>query len=174
MLTLVKFEDLKSMLSLEGASMDDYPSLKLIAESVYAAIETYVGRYLERDVYTETVPIDGKLIPLRALPIASITSIVVDDLVVDVAQCTRRKYDVELPFHASGEATVVYDGGLEEATGDLKRAALLQTLHEWARRDTIGATNVSTEGGMTSWPELGLLKEVRRVLDPLVHTARLI
>jgi hypothetical protein len=174
MLALVKFSDLKWMLSLEGESIDTYPSLKVLQDSVYAAIESYTGRFLERDTYTEEVQMNGRLLPLRALPIVALTSITHDGAVVDVAGCTRDSFGVSLPYPARGLISAVYTGGLEEAPIEIRRAALLQTLHEWQRRDNIGATNVSTEGGMTTWPELTLLKEVRRMLDPFVHTGRMI
>ena len=174
MLTLVKFEELKSMLTLEKDGIEFYPSLRVLIESVYAAFEAYTGRNFELDDYVEIVPFDGKLVPLRALPIVAVTEVLVDGVPLVVSECRVRVHHLELPYSAKGDATVTYEGGLETATGDLKRAALLQILHEWQRRDAIGATNTTNEGGSTSWPELALLKEVRRVLSPLVHPAKMI
>lgn len=174
MLTLAKFADLQAILDLQKTSIDEYPSLKLLVSSVYAAIESYVGRTLEQASYTESVYVTGQMIPLKALPIVSVTS-VLDEDDEELKDICKIRYDhLLLERRYDQMLTVSYVGGYEEAPADFSRAALLQITHEWQRRDTIGATAVTTEGGSTNWPELSLLKEVRRMLDPFVHSARLI
>lgn len=174
MLALVKFDELKALLGLEQSSLDAYPDLKLLISSVYAAIESYLGRTLEQNTYTERVPINGSLVPLTAVPVASITSVTTATGYDMTAGASIRHDGVALSGFVKGEVEVVYVGGLEETPPPLKRAAQLQIQHEWQRKAHVGATSVSNEGGSTFWPELGLLKEVQRMLDPLVHPARLI
>lgn len=174
MLQLVKFSDLSSLLDLKKESLDDYPALKLLISSVYSAIESYTGRWLEAATYTELIQIDGKLINLSALPITSITSVDIDDEEVDVTTIKIGKYDIALPLNKSGLAKVVYVGGYEDPTAELTRAALLQIAHEYQRKDQIGATLSTTDGGSVTWPELTLLTEVKRILGPYVNPNRLI
>lgn len=174
MLTLVKFESLKSLLDLTKASIDDYPALKEIQKSVYYAFESYLGRYLERDTYTHQAVASGKLLPLMALPVVSVSSCVLSSGIDLTSDVIIRPDGLELPYRVSSSVETTYIGGFEEVPGELTRAATLQILHEYQRKEHIGATSVSNEGGSIQWPELGLLKEVKRILDPYVHPARLI
>lgn len=170
MLTLVKFEDLASMLDLTKDSIDEYPSLKVLVSSVYVAIESYLSRTLEFDTYTESVDVRNRLIPLKAFPISNVVTVVIQSDSTNYAEsCTKKYAHIMLPKEVEAYVTVVYSGGYEEAPDPIKRAALLQVLHEWQRKDQIGAENVTNDGGSVIWPELGLLKEVRRLLDPFVH-----
>lgn len=174
MLQLVKFTELATLLDLSKPSLDDYPSLKLLISSVYAAFESYTGRYLESSQYTETVDPDGRLVPLRALPIAAVSSVTIEGDTLTTLDYSIRADGLRLAGAYDARVVVVYTGGYEEAPNDIRRAALLQIAHEWQRKETIGATNVSTEGGNTSWPELGLLKEVRRLLDAHTHASKFV
>lgn len=172
MLKLVKFEDIAAVLGLEKTGFDDYPGMKQLVALVYSAIESYTMRTLELGQQTEEVQCDGYLVALRALPIESITSVSVDGVAVDATACVRRADGIKLPGPASGLVSVVYRGGLGSAPDQLKRAALMQVLHEWARKDQLGARSTSSEGGFISWPEVMLLEEARRVLNQFVHPAK--
>lgn len=170
MLTLVKFEDLAAMLDLTKDSIDEYPSLRVLVSSVYAAIESYLARTLEIDTYTETIDIRNRLVPVKAFPISNITSVLIEgDTTNHAESCTKKYAHIMLPKEVEAYVTITYSGGYEEAPEPIKRAALLQVLHEWQRKDQIGAENVTNDGGSVIWPELGLLKEVKRLLDPFVH-----
>lgn len=161
------------MLDLTKESIDDYPSLKLLVSSVYAAIETYLGRTLELESYTETIEIQNRLVPLKAFPLVTLTSVTVEGDTTNIASsCTKKYGHILLPSEVAANVTITYTGGFEEAPEAIKRAALLQTLHEWQRKDHIGAQNVINDGGSVNWPELGLLKEVKRMLDEFVHPAK--
>jgi hypothetical protein len=173
MLQLVKFQELATLLGLEKPSMDDYPALKLLAASVYAAIESYTGRYLERGQYTEEVTVDGRSISLRALPIVSIESLSFEGADLAPDQSERRDWGLALITPLSGRIIASYEGGYEQAPEAIKRAALLQIAHEYQRKEQVGATNVTGDGGSTFWPELTLLKEVKRLLDEFVHPQRI-
>ena len=174
MLTLVKFQSLQALLDLSKDSIDEYPSLKLLVSSVYAAIESYLGRTLELGEYTETVFVEGRMIPLKALPVSAFSSVLTEDN-EEVSENSKIRNDhIVMENRYVGNVAVTYTGGYEEAPEQIARAALLQIAHEWQRRDNIGATLVTTDGGSTNWPELSLLKEARRMLDPFVHSARMI
>lgn len=173
MLKLVKFEELASLLDLQKPSIDSYPALQLILTSVYSAIESFCGRNLESAEYTEQVYVSGRLVPVRALPIASVSSCTDEDGVNYAADVRIRPHYIQLPVTYHGNVIVTYVGGMADAPADLRRAALLQVAHEWQRKDTVGATFVSTDGGSTTWPQLGLLDEVKRLLSPYVHPERI-
>ena len=176
MLTLTKFEDLAAMLDLTKDSIDEYPSLKLLVSSVYAAIESYTGRTLELDSYTESIDVRNRLVPLKSFPVVSLTSVIADtDPNTNLADsCIKRNAHILLPNEVDSFVTVSYVGGYEEAPEPIKRASLLQVIHEWQRKDHLAADTVTNDGGSVTWPELGLLKEVKRLLDPFVHPMKYI
>lgn len=166
---LVSFDDLKILLGLTKTEAD-YQQLTLIQESVADAIEEYCGRTFESDTYQETVtPISpSKMIPLKAIPVSSITSITIAGN--DSTDFKIRAYGVELGSTVDNQEIIItYVGGLETVTPSLKRAALLQTTYEYQNKDNIGASFVTNEGGSVTVPEIGLLKEVRRLLKNERH-----
>ena len=178
---LVPYEDLKNLLGLEETSISSYPALELLQESVLAAIESYIGRTLTEDTYTEDVFIGNapiSMIHLKSLPVASVTSVTSSylgttetltensDFVIDQFGI-RLLYNVRLV-----KLTIVYSGGLEETNDLFKRAALMQTVYEYQGKEQIGASYTSNEGGSVTRPELGLLKEVKRVLNSEKHPLR--
>ena len=176
-LTLVPFATLKAVIGgLEKATLAEYPSIVALSASVYAAFESYLGRWIEQDDYVETVYCDGHIISLKAMPIASVASVIDADGNDLTALCTVRKDSLKSSACITGEVTVTYNGGIEEidaAHNWLTRAALLQIAHEYARKDQIGATSVTNEGGSVQWAsEIQLLKEVKRLLDPNINPAK--
>ena len=78
-LTLVSFDTLESVLGLKGAVVSNYPDLTVFINSVYYGIEGFLGRELESMERTETMRIrKSRIIPLKGLPISSISSITED------------------------------------------------------------------------------------------------
>ena len=172
MLELTTFEKLAASLNLTKTA-DEYPALTDLQESIYAAFESYLGRRLELDEYEATGYLyDERTFSLAASPVQSVSSVVVNgvDYTADV---TLRIDHILFPSRMTGAIAVTYEGGLEDAPDALKRAAFMQTVHEWQRKDNLGANSVTTDGGYVSWPEMGLLKEVKRLLDPFTHPGRL-
>jgi hypothetical protein len=51
----------------------------------------------------------------------------------------------------------------------MNRAALLQVAHEFQRKERIGSDSISTEGGTVTYPQLGLLAEVKKRLNQYIH-----
>lgn len=166
---LVSFDDLDTYLDL-AKEESGYPDLTLIQESVVAAIERHLNRELELDTRTETNFIYSAttMIPVKALPIVSITSVTIDG--DTTTEYKKRSYGIQLDLCTdNSEVIVTYEGGIEDVPSAIKRAALLQTVYEYQNKDSIGIENVSTEGGSITKPELGLLKEVKMLLQKHKH-----
>jgi len=178
---LVTFAELKTLLDLDGTTIAEYPALALLQTSVLSAIESYIGRELTSESRTKTLYIGGtptSIIPLAGIPIASVASVTASfqgsdsdfeensDYVID-SFGIRLLHKVQIT-----KLTIVYTGGLSETTGNLKRAALMQTAYEYQGKEQIGASYTSNEGGSVTRPELGLLKEVKRILDSEKHPLR--
>ena len=177
---LVSYANLQSVLSLEGSTIASYSDLSLIRDNVVHAIEAYIGRTLGYDSFEKTIYITTptQIISLPALPVFYIDSITITDSAGVESVLSASSYHVMeygLYLHdmpTRGDKYVIeYDGGYEdeEIPGDIKRAALLQTVFEFQSKDHIGAESVSTDGGHVSRPQLGLLNEVKRMLDGYKH-----
>lgn len=176
---LVTYADLKNLLELEGTLISEYPALSLLRDSVTDAIEAEIDRELESKERTEYIHVGSTnmaMVPLRGLPVASISSVKIetDDIeeTLSSGDYTITNYGLRLGVTSQNSLiTVVYTGGYEDADvpGKLSRAALLQTAYEFQNKSNIGATSIFTEGGSTNTPELGLLAEVRRMLQNFKH-----
>ena len=178
---LVPYEDLKNLLGLEETSISSYPALELLQDSVLAAIESYVGRVLTDDTYTETIYISNyptSIIPLKSLPIASVSSVISsclgsDETLTENSDFVIDQFGIRLLYKVRlVKLTIVYSGGLEETNDLFKRAALMQIAYEYQGKEQIGASYTSNEGGSVTRPELGLLKEVKRILNSEKHPLR--
>ena len=180
---LVSYADLKNLLGLTKAAITDYPAMGVLVTSVQYAIEEEIGRLLEKDDRTETVYIDSapsQMIYLPGIPVASVTSVTVTQGQTDTVYASTdydvMDYGVKLYSKIRhGKVVVVYNGGYLSADvpTSINRAALMQTAYEWQAKDQIGAESVSTEGGFIKRPELGLLKEVKRMLNSEKHPLRI-
>ncbi|MDY0071822.1 MAG: hypothetical protein RBR77_04150 [Thauera sp.] len=170
MLPLIDFDEMAAIMGLEKTDISDYPALEALQRSVYAALEEHTGRTFERGEYSESVYVDGHIVSLPALPVVSVKTV-------------QSAAGVDLPFEIMpdgirlrgwhrGYVSVTYTGGFDRAPENLRRAALLQTMHEFQRKDHIGAESVSTDGGFARWPQLKLLDEVKACVSRLVHPAR--
>ena len=178
---LATLTDLKIMLDISGTSNDT--KLTLIRDGVTTSIEQYIGRMLTYAQYTDIVRIGAisqTMIALKALPIESVDdiNIVSDgaDYSEDLEEDTDfliTNYGIKLLFKPlMSMINITYTGGYEE-TADvpdaIKRAALLQTVFEFSSGATTGATSISTEGGSVQYPKLGLLNEVKNLLNEYKH-----
>jgi len=178
---LVSYSSLKSFLTLEGETVVEYPALSLIMSSVTSAIEEYLGRYLTYASYEKRVNIRSvnQMIKLDALPVDAVDSVYVTTdgttTLLTSADYDITDYGLYL-YTPVSRATVVieYDGGYTTETlpAAFSRASLLQIALEFQTKDHVGASTVSTEGGMTQRPQLGLLKEVQRLLSAYKHPLR--
>ena len=184
---LVTFDDLKKELDLDKSTIQEYPALAVLKPSVEAAIENFLGRELEYIERTETVNIGmahSKMIALKGLPIASVSAVSLTDAYGNTEDLTHQEDYRITPWgirlfsaHRDMDIDVTYKGGFATpATGsiqtvpaDINRAALLQTVYEYQKSPNLGAQMVSTEGGSVTYPELGLLKHVKELLQGHIH-----
>lgn len=162
---MISFDDIKYLLDL-NKSEASYPALTQIIESVESAIKNYCMREFEFDSYTESNVFGFGEIFVRAYPIKKIKKIVIDDHEVTSFRFSNGTVKITDYKYQSGYATISYNGGFDDIPSDIKRACILQICHEYQRRDAIGATSVTSDGGSISYPSLGLLSEVKRLLNP--------
>jgi len=93
---LVSFEQLSAILGLSKTEAD-YADLDIIKESVAAMFEDYTHRRFNEDSYSEnyyTGQVDTAMVPLDAIPIKSISIVLVDD--VETTAYKIMPYGVEL------------------------------------------------------------------------------
>lgn len=166
---LIDFESLDAILGLNGEE-SKYVDLAAIKDSVVAMFESHTGRTFSEDKYSEELFIysSSKMIPLKALPILSIESVSVDD--VEIFGGITKNYGVELPAKVNScKVSVSYSGGIVDVPAALQRAALLQTVYEYQNKHSIGLEIVSTPGGTVTKPQVGMLKEVEKLLSSFIH-----
>lgn len=173
-LEFVPYDQLQGILKLEKSDIDEYPDLAAIVNRVKAAFENYLGYKIDLDDYTDTFfqQSSTKFIWLQSLPINSITELLVDDVAWTDYKITN--YGLRLPTTISNAAvSVTYNAGYDSDTypDQIMEAAVIQTCYEYGNVDNIGTTVTTNEGGSVSRPELGLLKEVRRMLDKFISPA---
>ena len=167
---LLQFDDIKNLLELSKTEAD-YPSLTLLEASSLSAIENHLRRTLKADDLVETFPPALLDLPLKALPVNNVVSVVRDsESLTEDDDYLITPYGLAVFLVSYTKPIVVtYNGGYTTLPNDLYRALLMQTAYEWQNRDHIGAISVSNEGGAVQRPELGLLKEVLRILEPYKH-----
>lgn len=177
-LELVPYASIRDLLDL-STDQSDYPALLIIMGNMVYAFEEYLGRTLEKSEYTESVfvgPTTTQMVKLDAIPVSSISSVTLtyagEDTVLTSADYDVTDYGIRLYAKIKNcKIAVVYTGGwlTADVPGAVTRAALLQVAYEFQSKEQIGAESVSTEGGSVSRPALGLLKEVKRLLDRYKH-----
>jgi len=173
---LVTYEALADFMGLEDYDLSAYPALDVVRDSVVAALESYMGRELENRQRTETIYAYGKpmkMLALKAIPVVTVSEVLVDGYDW-TSYATATGYGIRLDRAAMyAQAQVTYTGGFV-ADGvsipeDIARAALIQTAYELQSKDNVGASSVSTEGGTVQRPAIGLLSEVKRLLNNHKH-----
>ena len=179
-LVLVTFADLKKLLDLGNAAITDYPALEVINDTMIPAFEQYLGRKLNSEARTDTQYVNGFPIAqlyLPAIPVAAVASVTVTTMGVAESWTENEQYEIVnyglrllVPVR-NQKIVTVYTGGLSAVTEEpaLNRAALYQIGYEFQSKDWIGSESVSSEGGNVSRPELGLLKETKRMLSSSMH-----
>lgn len=171
---LISYDELQSILHLEQDE-DSYTDLVTISSSVTTAIESYLKRILALSTYTDRCYLSNTgMVGLKALPVASVSSVTstINGITSTISDYNITPYGIELSTsQSSGYVDVTYTGGYDEddVPEDISRAALLQIAYEYQNHDHIGAESVTNEGGFVQRPALGLLKEVKRLLNAHKH-----
>jgi hypothetical protein len=166
--------DLKALAKLEKDE-EDYPVLSLIEMSVVDAIESFILRKIKKQTLEQRFLQWHHLVPLDALPVVSITSVITDSGVTLTSDNYKiRDYHIEIDkaFLVDSPLTVKYVGGYAKIPSDLYRAILLQTVYEFQNSDHIGASFVTTDGGTVQTPSLQLLPEVVRLIKNYKHIVK--
>jgi len=189
---------LTAIIGLDNAA-STYPALEVLQDSMQATFEAYLHRELDLLDRTTVVHFRGSMIPLAGLPVRSVASVTLTahagviqglgyvlDMQLNPNDYMITPYGIKLvTYKANGNAyvTVTYNGGINSVgniatalTSDdasfirlMEQAALQQIPYEWSRKDNMGAMNISTDGGVTRYPELDLLKTVKRLLNNHKH-----
>lgn len=182
---LTSFDSLKKALKLDKNTLQEYPDLSVLKSSVEAAIENFLGRSLESAARTQSVfasKFGTRMIALDGLPVSSVATITLTDSYGNTQDLTEQQdfritpYGIKLfSLVKEIDVSVTYTGGYAEGAvpADISRAALLQTIYEYQKSPNLGAETVQTEGGTTTYPELGLLKHVKEILRPHIHPLKL-
>lgn len=176
--TLVPFATIKALLGIStGSAYTDTPALDVLQTSLSRLFDDYLYRTLAEGTYTETIfsrQAPTQIIPLRALPITSVTSVTVGGVATTAYVITSHGLRLAGSVRLQ-DVVVSYIGGYSDASipTTIKKAALLQLAYEYKKLPHIGATSVTTDGGTVNSPELALLKEVRRLLAPYRHPAKI-
>ena len=164
--------DLKPFLDLDSDTIDEVTGLSGIADSAHSAIETYIGRLVSSSLSTRTDTGNEmsktRFLFLEYFPISSVTSVTIDGTEVDSSSYVVRPFGIELKTGTTSgvDWTVVYEAGYDGTVDpQLIRAELLQVSYEYQSKDNVGASSVSNEGGSVQRPAIGLLSEVKRILD---------
>jgi len=179
-LELVSYADLKNLLDLEDAEITDYPALNVINDTMIPAFEEHLGRKLNSESRTEVVWTNNSkktMLMLPAIPITTMTSVTVsilgeDESLTENTHYYVTEYGIKLFTSVkNAKITIVYVGGISAVAEELNlnRAALYQISYEWQNKEWIGSESVTTEGGSVQRPELQLLKETKRMLQPSIH-----
>lgn len=176
---LFEYSDLKSLLGLEEELITAYPALVTIGNSVTSAIEDHIGRDITSAERTESAFYGSstRMISLRGLPITTVSTVTVTEdgtaTVLTTDEYVVTGYGIKLlsPVEDSF-VSVTYTGGFSSIPASIARAALLQTAYEFQSKEQIGASQVNTDGGSVSRPELGLLSEVKKRLKAHIHPLR--
>ena len=82
----------------------------------------------------------------------------------------KSAYGIQMNYSIENQVVKVsYSGGLEEVPAALNRAALLQTAYEYQNKHSIGLEVVNSPGGSVVKPQVGMLKEVEKLLSEFIH-----
>lgn len=173
-LDFAPFASLKALLQLEKAAITDYPQLGKVVDRVKQAFETYLGYHLDLDDYTYSFfqNTATRFIYLTALPIVTVDSVVID--LVEWSDYKITDHGIMLPTKISAASvTTTHNGGYDSTNYPpaIEKAAVTQVCYEFGSVDNIGSTITTTDGGTVQRPELGLLKEVQRMLTPFQSPA---
>lgn len=185
--------DFKTYQSISDTTFDAI--FTILRNGIKDRIQAHCKRLFESASRTEKVYGKGYMIPLKALPVASITSVKIyskGNNSTDYDTLENTEYDItpygvelENPLTRGAWVEVVYTGGYSKGTEDtesdilifsetdystnIKRAAMIQLAHEWNTRLKPGSEVISTDAGSINTSKLELLQEVKDALAPCIH-----
>lgn len=194
MATLHTLADLKAMLGGFKTSGSD-SALNLIMDLIYARFEDETGRTFLSAEQTETFKRnEWAYLPLLGVPVDEASDITVVERYYTSGVATNttltenqhyyvQEHGIQLLDWTKGyDYIVTYTGGYEADSDDvlilpqnaqgLRRAALIQAVHEWNTKQKPGAETIETDIGSVTSQGLILLPEVRKSLRYHRHPSR--
>jgi hypothetical protein len=179
-LKLINADNLKIFASIPEKQKDD-KVLDLIIDQVSARIQTALNRTLTSAQYTEVFNAGQKFYYVKAYPIDMGTPPVVT--VAGTAKTMDTDFFVwdqegliefEIPpsYSKPREVQIVYTGGYSadsdgilQVPDDIKRACLIQSAHDYKRRDELGLSAIKMgDGSVNVQTKTELLPEVVSIL----------
>ena len=173
MATIVTFKDIKKLLDLNKDRFSDYPELQVLANSVHASLENYVGRTLTvPEKRTESGFVSGTTLDLKNIPIVSITSVKLGG--IQTEDYTITQYGIDVPYAVSGETwEVISKGGFKTIPEDIYRAEIMQLIYEYQNLNNLATKSMTNDSGSTQTTEgFVILKDVKRLLEPYKHVSK--
>jgi len=186
MATLFTWTEFKNLMGYVKDEVD-FPDYPIIRDSVFGRIEAYLQRFLEKKEVTEIVDCETTMIPLRNLPIDTVTSIklVADDLTeTDITEYRITNFGIQLRNfifdfdNDTARIKITYHGGYLKTDNVLavpeaiKRAGLYQTKFEIESKNNFGSETITTDAGTIRRSSIQLLKELKETLKPFIHSLR--
>lgn len=173
---LVTFDQVKAFLDLSKSTLEDYPDLEFLIDSMESVFEDYCYRkfeVMERESKTIFTTEEDK-VALFGVPIISVASVFVGGEEVDYQRSDNViKLGSVVPAYT--EIIITYTGGLylttETVPKDLNIAAIRQVAFEYQNRETIGVTKQIIDGNTNEVENLGLIKYTKMVLDRYINYA---
>lgn len=179
----------KSLLSNTASSSDAI--INMIVSGVSVTIGNYLNRHAEKVARTEYYDVEPfqQMLQLRGFPVASspvaaltndvnreftgVTAIDAGDYYLNLARGSV-EFDQVALVPGPGVMKVVYTGGLASSTSalitaypEIALAADLQAAWLYKRRDVLGTSGISGEGGSISFDNMvGLIPTVKEMLRP--------
>lgn len=178
--------------ALRGISSTDTASdalLTVLITTVSARAGAYMGRHVQELQRTETMelPKGGKILILRGYPVTTVTSLSLDETVLESGLDYRLALETGIlrilrwTPGAPGVVEIDYQAGMASDTADfvtrwpaITGAVDMQVVYEFGRRMSPGGMVETRDGGATfATEEVNWLSGVREVLDMYAIGGRL-
>jgi hypothetical protein len=159
-----------------NATLDD-ALITSIGDAVLDFMQTYTGRKILQDTYTETLNGRGESgIPVKNTPITGISSLLIDGLAI---QSASNSYSYGYAFddffvylrgykfsRGQQNIQITYTGGYNPVPNDWKQAHIEFVAYKYKQKDRIGVTNITTGGiTTTAYIKSDVPPEVQIVMD---------
>lgn len=186
---LASSSDIKTLMDVTDTALD--AKIVLVLDMVYSKFETVLMRRLESLARTEKYYGLGQMVPLKALgenfTVGTIASVVITDndgttTTLATTDYVKQPYGIKLinyTLTGYNYITVTYTSGYAKDGNNvltlgedsaIRRAAILQVLHEFKRVKTPGYSKITTPSGQSEFTrEINLLKEVEDTLAYYKH-----
>lgn len=181
-MSIVIFDDVKEVLDLREATLEDYPKLKGIFDSMQPAFERYCSRLFDIEERTKVVIADdynNLKFHLDAFPITDVAEVLIDGDPVTNFNTGRNFILFDSVIDDFSKVSIRYTGGIVDNTDqstidatlpdDLNMAAIRQIAFEFQNIEQIAVKSRTIGDATTTIPETNLLKYTKDLLAPYVN-----